>query len=94
MEGVFSHFATENDDFVEEQINNFERLIMYLSDVPIIHMANSYNMIKHPKIPFCNGCRVGLAMYGFFDDNKETFNLVANILQIKDVKANDLILAP
>ncbi len=91
MEGVFSHFATENDDYVEAQINNFKRLTAPLKDVPIIHMANSFNMVKHPKIPFCNGCRLGLAMYGFFDDNKETFNLVSNILQIKDVKADDLI---
>ena len=90
LEGVYSHFATANDKYSEYQIKEFKRLIKPIKKVDIVHMSNSINTISG-KLAFCNGCRLGLSMYGFTPDNKETFNLITDILQIKDVKKDDLI---
>lgn len=93
LEGIFSHFSTEADEYFRKQIKNFEYLTsdIDLSKIKIVHMGNSAALIKAEKIPFCNGIRTGLSMYGFFDDNKETFNLKCKILQIKNVSKDDLI---
>ena len=69
LEGIYSHLATSgvNDGYYDKQINNFKELTsdINLSNIPIVHLFNSLALARHDKLPFCNGVRIGLMMYGF-----------------------------
>lgn len=69
VEGIFTHFATLgiNDKDWDNQLEKFKELTsdIDLSEIPIVHLAKSAAFINHPKIDFCNGIRLGIAMYGY-----------------------------
>lgn len=69
IEGIYTHFATLgiNDKEWDNQLAKFKELTsdIDLSEIPIVHLAKSAAFIDHPKIDFCNGIRIGIAMYGY-----------------------------
>lgn len=69
MEGIYTHFATLgiNDKEWDNQLEKFKELTSDIdfNEIPIIHLAKSAAFIDHPKIDFCNGIRMGIAMYGY-----------------------------
>ena len=69
IEGIYTHFATLgiNDKEWDNQLEKFKYLTqdINLSEIPIVHLAKSAAFIDHPKIDFCNGIRIGIAMYGY-----------------------------
>lgn len=68
VEGIYTHFATSgiNDEYWDRQLNKFKEITkdIDLSKIPIVHMGRSLTMVNHEKIPFCNGIRLGIVMYG------------------------------
>ncbi|MBR2240186.1 MAG: alanine racemase [Clostridia bacterium] len=68
LEGLYTHFATSgiNDKHWDDQLNKFKEITKNtdLSSIPIVHMGRSLTLVNHEKIPFCNGTRLGIAMYG------------------------------
>ena len=68
LEGIYTHFATSgiNDKHWDNQLNKFKEITkdIDLSRIPIVHLGRSLTLVNHPKIPFCNGIRLGIAMYG------------------------------
>ena len=68
IEGIYTHFATSgiNDKHWDNQLNKFKEITkdIDLSTIPIIHMGRSLTLVNHEKIPFCNGTRLGIVMYG------------------------------
>lgn len=68
LEGIYTHFATSgiNDKHWDNQLNKFKEITkdIDLSTIPIIHMGRSLTLVNHEKIPFCNGTRLGIVMYG------------------------------
>ena len=68
LEGIYSHFATSgiNDKHWDNQLQRFKDITkdIDLSKIPIVHMGRSLTLVNHDKIPFCNGTRLGIAMYG------------------------------
>ena len=68
IEGIFSHFATLgiNDKEWDNQLQKFKEITsdINLKEIPIVHLSKSAAFINHPKIDFCNGIRLGIAMYG------------------------------
>ena len=68
LEGIYTHFATSgiNDKHWDNQLDKFKEITkdIDLSKIPIIHMGRSLTLVNHEKIPFCNGTRLGIAMYG------------------------------
>ena len=72
IEGIFSHFATLgiNDKEWDNQLEKFKEITsdINLKEIPIIHLAKSVAFINHPKIDFCNGIRMGIAMYGYYSN--------------------------
>lgn len=68
LEGIYTHFATSgiNDKYWDNQLNKFKEITadIDLSTIPIVHMGRSLTLVNHEKIPFCNGTRLGIAMYG------------------------------
>lgn len=68
LEGIFTHFATSgiNDKHWDNQLSRFKEITknIELAKVPIVHMGRSLTLVNHVKIPFCNGIRLGICMYG------------------------------
>ena len=68
LEGIYTHFATSgiNDKHWDNQLSKFKEITQNidLSAIPIIHMGRSLTLVNHEKIPFCNGTRLGITMYG------------------------------
>ena len=73
LEGIYTHLATSgvNDPYYDYQIKKFQELtqLIDLKEIPIVHIFNSLGLARHKKLPYANGVRVGLMMYGF------TYNL-------------------
>ena len=69
VEGIFTHFATDGVYDVSWD-NQYERFMELTSEIdlmkiPIIHLGRSQTLINHKKIPFANGIRLGIIMYGY-----------------------------
>ncbi len=68
LEGIYTHFATSgiNDKHWDNQLEKFKEITkdVDLKNIPIVHMGRSLTLVNHEKIPFCNGTRLGIAMYG------------------------------
>ena len=69
IEGIYTHLATSgvNDHFYDKQIANFKEITsnINLKDIKIVHIFNSLGLARHKRLPFTNGVRLGLMMYGF-----------------------------
>lgn len=72
IEGIFTHFATLgiNDKEWDNQLEQFKEITkdINLKEIPIVHLYKSAAFINHPKINFCNGIRLGIAMYGYYSN--------------------------
>lgn len=67
LEGIFTHLSTgSGSEFLKEK-NRFEELtsLIDLSKIDIVHLERSLTMQQHDKLPYDNGCRLGISMYGF-----------------------------
>ena len=69
LEGIYTHLATSgvSDHYYDYQINQFKELTsnINLDEIKIVHIFNSLALARHEKLPFANGVRLGLMMYGF-----------------------------
>lgn len=93
LEGIYTHiYDSANEGITREQFKQFEEITsdINLSDIDIIHITASDATIKFSKLPYTNGCRFGIAMYGLMEDAKfklkSTFSLYSEVIQINDVK--------
>lgn len=68
-EGIYQHFATAGifDPLWDGQVGRFLEItsLLDLEKIPIVHMGSGVSLLAHPKIPFANGARMGLVMYGY-----------------------------
>lgn len=95
MEGVYSHFATKENDvfFMKKQFlrfNQFKKLVKL--DNVIFHIANSYATINNEKYHL-NMVRNGFLLYGGRDDNGNKFPLKikSRLINISKIKKGDSI---
>lgn len=69
VEGIFTHFATDGiyDISWDNQYAKFIELTseIDLSQIPIVHLGRSQTLLNHDKIPFANGIRLGIILYGY-----------------------------
>ena len=69
IEGIYTHFATSGylDKHWDNQLEQFKNLTsdIDLSKIKIVHLGRSNTLTSHKKIPFTNGIRLGIVMYGF-----------------------------
>lgn len=88
LEGIYSHFATSgvNDKHWDDQLEKFKELTQNidLQSIPIIHLGRSLTLVNHPKIPFCNGIRLGIVMYGFAQSKKEDVSWKGKLRRLKE----------
>lgn len=87
LEGIYTHLATlgRSDKYWDLQVNNFVDItsVINLSDIKIVHISSSSSLENHPKIPFCNGVRLGIMMYGFSSIPVFTNNWKSRLRQFK-----------
>lgn len=98
IEGIFTHFATSDsdDNFYYKQIEKFLYLTndINLNQFEIIHIDNSAAQLKFKKLPFVNGARLGISIYGINTTKKDiklkqVLSLYSNIIQIKELESNE-----
>ena len=97
---VFSHLAASEDleeqDFTINQINNFayiaQQFYKHLGYEPILHILNTSGVINYPKAQF-NMVRIGIGLYGFGNDEKETAQL-KNTHNLKSIISQIHIIEP
>lgn len=69
LEGIFTHFATDGiyDVSWDNQLESFKELTseIDLKEIPIVHLGRSQTLLNHDKIPFANGIRLGIILYGY-----------------------------
>lgn len=97
LKGIYTHiYNASNKGAVDKQINVFKNITsdVYLNKIDIVHIPQSDTLINHPKIDFCNGCRLGIIMYGLTNNDlelKNTIELVSEIIEIKKLKKGDTV---
>ncbi|MFC2109581.1 alanine racemase [Bacteroidota bacterium] len=101
---LFSHLAASEDpqenEFSKKQIAKFKiiskKITDYLPYTPILHMANTSGIINFPEAHF-DMVRLGIGMYGFGNDLKETAqlknvgSLKTTISQIHKIQKGDTL---
>ena len=99
VEGVFTHFATadeESDDYFNVQLERFKTILASMKEVPeLIHASNSATTLWHAETIF-NAVRMGDAMYGLNPsgevldlpyDLKPALTLESALVHVKTVPA-------
>ncbi len=85
VEGIFTHFATDGiyDVSWDNQYAKFQELTseIDLMQIPIVHLGRSQTLVNHNKIPFANGIRLGIIMYGYDSTPKPLPNDFINKLR-------------
>lgn len=86
LEGIYTHMAYVGlfDNGYDKQIERLKELISLidLNEIEIIHIASSVIMISHDKLPFVNGVRPGIALYGYNVSLRESDRGIKNKLRI------------
>ena len=92
LEGIYTHiYNSSNNKDTLNQFKKFEEITSSISleDIPIVHVCASDATILYKRLPYANGCRLGIAMYGLMEDKKmeplSTFSLYSEIIQINTV---------
>ena len=97
LKGIYTHiYNATNKENVDKQIDVFKNITsdVDLNKIDIVHIAQSDTLVNYPKIDFCNGCRLGIIMYGLTNNDlelKNTIELVSEIIEIKKLKKGDTV---
>lgn len=98
IEGIYTHiYEANNYNNTDKQVKKFEKMLNSINykKIPIIHFQASDALTNYPKPSFVNGCRLGIIMYGFTEDNtlnlKSTFKLYSQIIQINKISKNETV---
>ena len=97
LKGLYTHiYYAEDEKTVNEQIKLFKGITndIDLNSIDMVHIAQSDTFLKYPKIDICNGCRLGIAMYGLTANNlrlKSTCQLISEIIEIKKIKKGECV---
>ncbi len=91
VQSLFSHLAASEDanekDFTIGQINNFAYIVQqvykHLGYEPMLHILNTSGIVNYAKAQF-DMVRLGIGLYGFGNDPKETAEL-QSMLTLKSV---------
>lgn len=69
IEGIYTHMGTPgiSDIYRKKQLETFEKItsLIDLHLFKIIHIDRSITTLCQEKIPYCNGVRLGIILYGY-----------------------------
>ena len=89
IKGIYTHIFNASDpDTTNNQIDKFKEITsdINLNNIEMVHIAQSDTLINYPKIDFCNGCRLGIIMYGLTDSNLDLLDTIELCSEIIDIK--------
>lgn len=97
LKGIYTHiYDADNEENTIKQINKFKEITsdIDLNSIDMVHIAQSATLLNYPKIDICNGCRLGIIMYGLIDNNlslKPTIKLESEIIEIKHIHKGETV---
>lgn len=97
LQGIYTHiYEATNLEKTNKQIKIFKNITsdIDLTNIPMIHIAQSDTLVNHEKIDFCNGCRLGIIMYGLTNNSlklENTISLTSEIIEIKKLYSGDSV---
>ena len=97
IKGIYTHIYNAEDSIsTNNQITKFKEITnnIDLNSIEMIHIAQSDTLINYPKIDFCNGCRLGIIMYGLTNTNiklLDTIELCSEIIDIKKLEKGETV---
>ena len=97
LKGIYTHIYNAVDyNSTDNQIELFKTITndINLNEIDMVHIAQSDTLVNHSKIDFCNGCRIGILMYGLTNNTlnlKNTIDLISEIIDIKKVKKGEIV---
>lgn len=100
LEGIYTHFATanEDDDYYQMQLSRFKSILDKIKDKPnMIHISNSSSAIKYEKdFDFTTHIRLGISLYGLSLDIpkpplKPVMSLISHVVDIKSLIKGDKV---
>lgn len=97
LKGLFTHiYEASNSTNTLNQINRFKSITsdFDLNTIDMVHIAQSDTLMSYPKIDFCNGCRLGIIMYGLTNNDlslESTIDLCSEIIEIKKLNKGDTV---
>ena len=97
LKGIYTHiYDASNKTNTNKQIKCFKDITsdIDLSKIDMVHIAQSDTLVNYPKIDFCNGCRLGIIMYGLTSSAlnlKNTIDLVSEVIEIKRLKKGETV---
>ena len=97
LKGIYTHiYEVSNKEKINKQIEVFRNITkdVNLNKIDMVHIAQSDTLVNYPKIDFCNGCRLGILMYGLTNNDlnlKNTIELVSEIIEIKKIKKDETV---
>lgn len=67
LEGLFTHFGSVGGESLKKELSRFEDItnLIDLKKIPIVHLERSLSLECHKRLPYGNGIRLGILMYGF-----------------------------
>lgn len=87
LEGIYTHLATSgiSDKYYDNQIDKFKELTsnINLNEIPIVHLGRSLTLVNHDKLPFVNGIRLGIIMFGFSQSIKPDTSFKGRLREIR-----------
>ena len=87
LEGIYTHLATSgiSDKFYDEQIKKFEELTsdIDLNKIKIVHLGRSLTLVNHDKLPYVNGIRLGIIMFGFSQSIKPDTSFKGKLRELR-----------
>lgn len=93
LEGIYTHiFNAINQNDTNKQFNKFQKITedIDLNEIPIVHICASDATMMYKKLPYTNGCRLGINMYGLMENTEipllPTFSLYSEVIQINTVE--------
>ncbi len=106
IEGIFTHFASADEDVKDYTMMQFERFMSVCSElsrvgihIPIKHVCNSGGIIQYTQMHL-DMVRPGIILYGLYPSNevsrssidlKPAMTLKANIVHVRDVDKDTCI---
>lgn len=105
VDGLWTHFATVGDAFVDEQTERFDALLAELAAAgvavpPLVHLANTGGILASPgSVAGRQIVRAGGALYGLVAeralvgtaDLRPVMRLVGHVVQLKTVAAGESV---
>lgn len=98
LEGLYTHIynASVKEDYMH-QVTKFKEITknITLDDIEVVHISASEALVNYEKLDFVNGCRLGIIMYGFTENNllelESIISLKSEVIQINELKIGETV---